>query len=1111
MKRYTKYLIAAILTCTSYSVAGRIEVNFNAPTVESSTIYTANFLQIDSVEFSKNTHAEGDSLLLKIGGVRPLDDTKGNPIPLNVVRTIKFRPSNEPETMTVKVTAGELMGNHVFDLQDVAQIDFVEEDRTKDSDSDGIPDYREIHMYGTDPYSDDTDGDGWRDNVEIGRFSSSNPTKWNPKISDLPRLELTMVKTPEIYLNISKKDGSTRTENVTTGYSTADKEASTKSETHSSAVMTAWNISLTNTFAIVAGKEFHGARWTLALTTGRSGSETNTNGYTMSSTEEKTVTNNYSNSLAIARSQEETVSSAKVCVEGKITNIGGVAYTVESITSNLSAYYALEGLKTVTAVSPEASGQFTLEPGASQSKRFCNANVPLEQVGKLIYNPGAMFLDAASYKITMKRDGGNTDFTDDYTNSKARTATVVIDYGPHNGTHSVAEYMVATRYKPKMANVEIAEMYESVSLADLLKTLAISYKEDTIVNARGESNYALKTLNDVSYRATSEDTSMWFVAISKAVNPKSVYLYSPADAGFRLDTMMIEAGDHVQLIYNEDRDHDGVPASMEKLLGISDESIDSDEDGLGDYEEINGWVRKDENGDTLGVFRTNPAQKDTDGDDRGDGALFDKDDPNPNEQESFTNPYIESIVVKNNLTGVNYTALGKCATAGYMCAYTVFDLDSTITSGDVSVYVVTKEPVEFIEVKVNGAEYSGRYAILDSSKHYSFTLNGELERLLISKKNVITLRVTPQTGAAVESHLYINSNLKKPENFNLSRNGARNAIILSWTPYPDDERILGYVILRANGDKQKHNEMLASMNNNGASVVQSAASSLVSAIMPWLSGYTDAEPSEENLEKPIQRTTDAPVDGMNLGGGVIVQKVVASDVNTYTDNVGGGSPYYSYRVYAYTKEGDYYYFSPASDIKTRAVGRIKFDYQLTGVGVEYLYAWGFRLDAGVNAWLYNGSGSNSPQIYHYYYWFEDAGDVDKGNTVVYYDRPDIPGGQSNIDINTASYSDEIGSQGITLKLKATYDGGWYEAPISQHEIKWPYNNMVAVLNGASATSRDGNAPKQGGQENKFNWGQSGIEYNTPDTDVGNGCDNECGDEPHAGIKLRTNYSWADPD
>lgn len=1113
MNLFEKYVIAANLACFSLASAGRIEVDYSTPSLNAATKYVANLMQVESINVGKGAGAQGDSLILNVAGERSLEDAKGNPVLLNRVQGIKFKPSDKKETMSVVMKSGALKGEHVFDLQEIEKIEFVEESKTKDTDGDGIPDYMEVHVYGTDPTSKDTDGDGWNDKEEIALFNSNNPTKWNPKISDLPNLLVEMTRTPEIFLNMQKNSTETETSTVTTGESTSYKVASTKNETFTTALMNAWSASLTQTATFGVDKDhFSGARYTVSFAAGYNGSYTSTHGFTLSSTEETNVTKNYSNALAKAKSEGKTVTGAKVCVDAKLSNTGSIAYTVENLTTNLNVFMVSEGMKVVTTLAPEIGGAFTLQPGSNKSvtRKFCNANVPLEQLGNLIYSPGAMFVDASSYKITMNREGKTTDFTEDYTKAVAQTATVVIDYGPNFASKSTREHMVATNYRVKTSNVPVAEKYEGVSVVDLLKILGVKYTEGDIVNARREQVHALKTLDGVAYGVgANRDTSMWFVAVSRAATPHLTDLYSAAVGGFSLDTLMVYAGDRVQFIYNEDHDHDGVPASMEKLLGISDSKVDSDGDGLSDYEEINGWARLDKNGDTVAVFRTNPANVDSDGDDEGDRKMWDKVDPNPNERAKFTNPYIESIVVTNNLTGEEYVAKGKCGVVGYRCAFTVFELDSAIYSGDITARIVTEKPVQGINLKIDGYKYNRSIDKDGDSRHFKFSLNKDIAPLYVSKTNVISLVVTPEDGDAVESKLYINSGLKRPESFSLNRNHDRNGIILEWSPYTDDSRILGYVILRAEGSKRGetvyHNEALSSMNNT----IKRIRPTTVSGV--WSQNYTDVA---SNSGTATMHTDRKPVDGMVLGGGVTLLKVVNLEDGTYLDNVGGGSPYYSYRVYAYTKEGSRYYFSPASDIKTRAVGRIKFEYKLDGHGTEYLYAYGFRLDATVRAWFYNGSGNTFPLMHSYDYWFYKAGSVGKGNTVVYEEKSDRRGeGETNdVSMDKKVYSAEIGAQGVMLKVSADYDGGWYNAPVSTHEIRWPYAKMAAVLKGtAAATSENDNAPKTNWSTNKFNWGQSGIEYNTADNDTGNGCDNKCGDEPHAGLKFKINYNWADPD
>ena len=78
---------------------------------------------------------------------------------------------------------------------------------------------------------------------------------------------------------------------------------------------------------------------------------------------------------------------------------------------------------------------------------------------------------------------------------------------------------------------------------------------------------------------------------------------------YNIDNIFVSAHDVVNIIYSEDKDKDGVPAHEEDLYGTSDENIDSDGDGLSDFQEIYG--RKNSRDETV---TSNPLLKDTDND-----------------------------------------------------------------------------------------------------------------------------------------------------------------------------------------------------------------------------------------------------------------------------------------------------------------------------------------------------------------------------------------------------------------------------------------------------------------------------------------------------------------
>jgi hypothetical protein len=83
------------------------------------------------------------------------------------------------------VPAADHAGNPVLDIPDIGAYEYPGGGMTTDTDGDGLADYAEIHIYGTDPRKVDTDGDGYSDWVEVAagsdpRNPNSYPQNSNP-------------------------------------------------------------------------------------------------------------------------------------------------------------------------------------------------------------------------------------------------------------------------------------------------------------------------------------------------------------------------------------------------------------------------------------------------------------------------------------------------------------------------------------------------------------------------------------------------------------------------------------------------------------------------------------------------------------------------------------------------------------------------------------------------------------------------------------------------------------------------------------------------------------------------------------------------------------------
>lgn len=1044
-----KRLFLVALACSVTSSASEMMLRYRYAGYQGYSTYKANLMEVYSINFMKEQpDEEGDSLMLKVKGTKPLKDLEENDMyemPLELFKDIKFNEIGKDETMTIAVKSlGSMGGKYTFNISDIQSVDVVNMYLSNDTDKDGISDVEEMFIYGTDPYSDDTDGDSWKDNEEIG-YSS-----WNPKVANLPSLEVKLVGAPEIYLKKSKTTGSSDTYTVATGSTQEVMHSNAYNETRSSELMDGWDVGVE---IGTTGGHFHAVGHA-----NYSGSVTESQGYGWTSSTQESLAKKYEEARATARSENVTINGAKLCVNVSLSNTGAIAYTINSLTLSVSANLLHKGTSTIsTQNAVNKLSPISLTPGQSSSVSFCDENLSVSQVEDVLYNPGVLFLSATDYTITLQKDGsGANDFTGAYTNTFAKTASVIIDYGPRlrkTAGKNLKEFRVATNYLVKTANGMTADRYVPVSVADLLKSLKIKYEEDSLVNPAGKKVYALKSLDGVSYSAKSGDTSAWFLGITRASNPQYTTLYSLYIGSVMLDTLFVDAGDFVQFIYNEDLDHDGVPASTEDLQGTNDNNVDSDGDGISDYDEIKGWKRGSE-----GPFYTNPARKDTDGD-----GIDDKDDPEPTVRKLYTSTVIDTLYVYD-VSKKKYIMVKPGCKSG-SCDSTNFEWPDMVYEGTFAVRVKTKEPVARVTVKrgdsVCVVTQKDDYFEFSSAQSKCGTLSPATKD---NPFNKFAITVTSEDEKSSLSHtLNIKSSLAPPKGLELSRNSEHSAIVLNFEK-SSDARVSGYVVLRATND------------------------------------YSNL------ARKEIDELSYKPIADKYLDGGIMMLGVIDSTKDSYTDNVGGGSPYYDYKVLAYTKVGNKYVFSKGTDTKEKAVGLIKVKFQMTGHGSEYWYK-GVRLDATIQAWLHADQSGKWSQAHYYRAWFYNAGRSAHGDEIVYEDNSDSDGDNDAVPVDKTVYTVKMGSGGFQLQLKARYDGGLYTSDAAQHSIFWPYENFAKVLNNkwSGTPNAKNNSVPPNGSEVTFNWGMSGVEYNPSN----NGCDGDCGDEPHGGLKFKFSYEWDD--
>lgn len=1041
--------ISALLAASAtLSMAGVINVYTGDAKKASASL---NLTTIDSLTFSGKAEKKEMGFSGK---------TKQKAIKLSDIDHMDFKLKDKSkETMTVTVGEGVMEGTHTFNLSEIKKIEIVEMDADEDMDEDGLTDLNEIYKYDTNPKSADTDGDGWSDKEELadGMYSPSNPTKFNPRIADVPGLSVTLKKSPSITLNITTSEGKTESESITEGREVSKTSSTTYEQTRSADLMNAWEFSTTHGWEV--GGDLIESKYVGNITVGYNGSYTSSTGMTWGGSEENSVTQSFEKAIAKEKSEGSEINGATLCMQVEVKNSSDIAFTIEDLTVSASTYDIKDTstLKILAELTRESGASvFTLKPNESTQMNFCNKEVAVEKIKNLIYNTSSIVLGSSAKKLTIDRDNCSDvcDFSSIYTKVAAKTADITIDYGPGSTGNSSARYQVAVNYRYNLDHKGTDDQYAQTSLAELLRNAHVNFKQDTVVGPEKKKFYGLASID--GYKFNLADSAMWYVTIQRAANIKkglnTVDIYSFCIGSYDLEKIFIGAGDAVHIFYSKDQDHDGVPLPTEHQFGSDDKKADSDGDGLSDYDEITGWTK----GDSKTKIFTNPANKDTDGD-----GLNDKEDPEPTKRAMFKDATLSMLRVFADSLMVDSTAL--------------LSNDSAALAKDSSFEVFVQAPIAYFKVKPNAnkvawvkftAGNNVNYALPNADGVYSFQTP---ELLTVLDTVRVKIEVCSEDEATTKIYtLSVPSALKDPANLKLGKDAARTQIILNYDR-AKDPRVKGYVILRS--DKGRN-------GNTG-----------------------------DDLPDFIANKTSISHRGAYKEKFESIK--IEQDTNKFIDSVGGGSPYYAYRVYAYTMEGDDMVFSKGTEQHMRSVGRIRVEYKMTDYGAEY-YHIGCRTDITGKATLYEGSSTSGRNLYSWEGYDHNAGLWDEGSTVVYLSREFDKGEDRKPDYDY--HSSNIGSAGLYLYFDVTADCGSYTPVRATQSITWPYKQMAAVLNGNAslATGKTDQAPERIPENEELREyteylvGQGGIEYN--DTD--NHC-NGCGDEPHAGFWFGFKYNWFD--
>ena len=657
-----------------------------------------------------------------------------------------------------------------------------------DYDGDGLTDWEEVFKYYTDPASKDTDGDGWTDFDELELYSSSTKT-FSPLIADTPDLRVIITGDPKISYTYSIGGSNTESSSESVSGGKTGNRGSTNTSTTSHSVTSQWSEKFggSYTFGNKGGFEFHAEE---------SYGENSTNGdsYTYSQNQSEGWSQSWSNGRSKSESKTKTLTGASIKVPVKLRNPSPISYTVKNITFSITRLAVDAARATVPVVTIQKSDIGTIAPNGETKEFYIDAKLPNTDVGqeleKLLKYSSGFKVEIVGYTITMFKSGSNiaNDFTQALTKVRAKTASVYIDCGPESG-RSPKAYNVAVKsiYNPQASSID--ELYMPVSLKYVFDTILKLTPDSAAGYEVGDagSGYPgyIKSIYGISNKSDLKNGA-WYIGIHTVEDEKNMaYLYAPNSSNYEsLENIKVKAGDRISVIYDVDKDGDGLLRNEELIRGTSDEKEDSDGDGLSDYKEIYGWYESniglDEKYSTVNKVHTNPCSTDTDGDNDVD---YNKGNESGLTQD--TDPMVAKYDTVVSIKHAKY--------ALYDGNFKTFDLTNETALGNVdsdSLYfdIELNNPFGIVDVSTDtGEEKKWTEIKKDSDGHWVPKITPKLG------ENVVYVRCRVPNGlrsyAATEYPLKFNSDFRSLSNINFSvkEDGKTD---FSWDTY-SDERVTG--------------------------------------------------------------------------------------------------------------------------------------------------------------------------------------------------------------------------------------------------------------------------------------------------------------------------------
>ena len=581
-------------------------------------------------------------------------------------------------------------------------------DTSRDSDSDGIPDWYEINRYGTDPYSDDTDGDNWTDFEELSMF---DPVRriFDPRIADLPKMEVEISDDFTVSYKYTIGTSEQKTSNVskTEGYTHTESSGYTNSST--SSATQGWNAFFEIGYSWAT--EHPGV--TIKGGGGAHGDYTKSSTYSMIKSVSESSSTTYSDGKAYTNGETRTITTGIVATYVTLKNTSNIAYTLKNLelTLNKLKYSGADASNVTPLTTYKHTSDITLNPGES-SRITMSVEVSVGAYESIVNDKSCLNVAVSGYDYELSRVNKlvKDNFTEAVTKVMAKCAFVRVDYGPERLSTGKIQpeerYWISTKcfFNPDARGLD--SLYKNMSLYDALTKVA-GFSEDQLVLNDNAKIYSIRNRKSNS----SHKDGDWYILKRYEVgdveyqemfneylvkNSNTDIVESTGTVDYNLKEIFLDAGANYLIFYDVDKDEDYVPLNQELEYGSDDNKSDTDGDTISDFYEIYGWRRQTAPNK---FFYTDPTSKDTDGD-----GFDDFDDEEPCVPFKSKEATISTCVVKSVTDNKSYDITQQVV---------------AIQSSDISTLP---------EINVyDGIEFTLRSCVVYNELYYAFA-DAEIER-----------------------------------------------------------------------------------------------------------------------------------------------------------------------------------------------------------------------------------------------------------------------------------------------------------------------------------------------------------------------------------------------